>query len=246
MSDRQQAEVKWDLHRPHPGMVFHETLVGEQDTRSPVVVSNFFVLLGPDYVGKTSAMKGLMERLDGKFVSHDDVFLGDDASLIGCLKREFLRRLDMRSILRPSEKFLLSLLQPIVAYMREQVMAAEAGERIIVDGYYYKILSKCRLLGLVDDELFASWRRFPRPALVIYLDTNPETTWQRVGTARLNPFEYYGSEPTRDGFRMFQRDLANALSREVDDVPVCRVAADCEPQCVLDEIEITIREWSAR
>ncbi len=207
-------------------------------------VSNFYVLLGPDYAGKTSAMTGLAQRLDGRFVSHDDAFLGENASLISCLKREFLRRLEANENCRYSQTFMLSLLQPIVAYLREQVMTAAPASRVVVDGYYYKILSKCQLLGLVDDELFASWRRFPQPALVIYLDADPETTWRRAGGSQLNPFEYYGSLPSREGFQEFQRDLAAALLRETGNVPVRRIRADTGPQRALDEIEIVIREWN--
>jgi thymidylate kinase len=206
--------------------------------------ADFYVLLGPDYAGKTSAMKGLVQRLEGRFVSYDDAFLGENASLICCLKREFLRRLDGNTNHRCSQTFMLSLLQPIVAYLREQVMMAEPASRVVVDGYYYKILSKCLLLGLVDDELFASWRRFPQPTLVIYLDADPETTWRRAGGSQLNPFEYYGSLPNREGFQEFQRDLATMLRREIGNVPVCRIRGDTEPQRALEEIEIIIREWN--
>jgi thymidylate kinase len=204
-------------------------------------LSNLYVLLGPDYAGKTSAMTGLAQRLEGHFVSHDDAFLGENASLICCLKREFLRRLDGRVGGHHSQALMLSLLQPIVMYLREQIMTAQSASCIVVDGYYYKILAKCLLLGLVDEEIFASWRRFPRPMLVIYLDADPETTWQRAEGRLLNPFEYYGSLPSREGFQHFQRDLATALLREVDNVPVRVVRGDTGRRSALDEIEILIR-----
>jgi thymidylate kinase len=206
--------------------------------------SDFYVLLGPDYAGKTLAMTGLAQRLEGRFVSHDDAFLGENASLICCLKREFLRRLDGNANRVCSQSFMLSLLQPIVAYLREQVMMAEPASRVVVDGYYYKILSKCLLLGLVDEELFASWRRFPQPTLVIYLDADPETTWRRADGKQLNPFEYYGSLPSQEGFQKFQRDLATVLLREIGDIPVYRIRGDTEPQRALEEMEIIIREWN--
>jgi thymidylate kinase len=186
-------------------------------------------------------MTGLAQRLEGRFVSHDDAFLGENASLINCLKHEFLRRLGGGANYRCSRSFLLSLLQPIVAYLREQIMMAEPTTRVVVDGYYYKILAKCLLLGLVDDELFASWRRLPRPTLVIYLDADPETTWRRASGKKLNPFEHYGPLPSRAGFLEFQRDLATELLREIGGVPMCRIRGDRELQCVLEQIEIVIK-----
>jgi thymidylate kinase len=210
------------------------------------LTSDFYVLLGPDYAGKTSAMTGLAQRLEGRFVSYDDAFLGENASLISCLKREFLCRLGGGANTRCSRSFMLSLLQPIVAYLREQVMMAEPATRIVVDGYYYKILSKCLLLGLIDDDLFASWRRLPQPTLVIYLDADPETTWRRTRGKKLNPFEYYGPFPSREGFQEFQRDLATELLREIAGVPVCRIRGDTELQSVLEKIEIAIRGRNAK
>jgi thymidylate kinase len=136
---------------------------------------------------------------------------------------------------------MLSLLQPIVMYLREQIMTAQSASCIVVDGYYYKILAKCRLLGLVDEEIFAAWRRFPQPTLVIYLDADPETTWRRAEGSLLNPFEYYGSRPSREGFQHFQRDLATALLGEVESVPVRVVRGNAGPRSALDEIEILIR-----
>jgi thymidylate kinase len=126
-------------------------------------------------------------------------------------------------------------------YLREQIMTAQSASCIVVDGYYYKILAKCLLLGLVDEEVFAAWRRFPQPMLVIYLDADLETTWQRARSGLLNPFEYYGALPSREGFQHFQRDLAAALLREVENVPVRVVRGDASPRSALDEIEILIR-----
>ena len=170
-------------------------------------------------------MTGLAQRLEGHFVSHDDAFLGENASLIGCLKREFLRRLDGRAGGGHSQALMLSLLQPIVMYLREQIMMAQSASCIVVDGYYYKILAKCLLLGLVDEEIFASWRRFPQPMFVIYLDADPETTWQRAGDRQLNPFEYYGSlsEPGRfPAFSARPGRRAFARSRKCPAVRVVR------------------------
>jgi thymidylate kinase len=235
--------LQLETYRGRPNGRRSDVPIARPNAANPAPASDFYVLLGPDYAGKTSAMTGLAQRLEGRFISHDDAFLGENASLICCLKREFLRRLDGTADLRCSQAFMLSLLQPIVAYLREQVMKAGPPSRVVVDGYYYKIMSKCLLLGLIDDELFASWRRFPQPALVIYLDADPETTWRRASGRQLNPFEYYGSLPSRKGFQEFQSDLATLLLRETGSVPVCRIRGDTEPQRALDEIETIIRQW---
>ena len=99
-------------------------------------------------------------------------------------------------------------------------MCADRDRLVVVDSYYYKILAKCVLTGLVSDSLFSWWRSFPRPGQVIYLDVDPATAWRRSGEgSQLNSFEHYGDVPTWEGFRRFQTDLGQLMVEEIGPVP---------------------------
>jgi thymidylate kinase len=115
-----------------------------------------------------------------------------------------------------------------------------------MDSYYYKVLAKCVLTGLVNEELFAWWRSFCQPRRVIYLDVRPETAWRRSGEgARLNPFEYYGTTPTWEGFRRFQTDLRRLMLTEVAPVPVTVLAESPDVEHTAGAIRQIIGSGSA-
>jgi thymidylate kinase len=185
----------------------------------------FYVLLGPDYAGKSATMAELA-RVPGRWrlVSVDEPFLGPDHALVSRLRRLLVD--DALPALGKafSVDFAMSLLQTAVVHLRDQVLAAtEDGRPAVVDSYYYKILAKCRLAG-GDNPVFAWWRSFPQPRRVLYLDVTPHTAWRRsrAGT-KANRLEHYGDCPNRTAFTAFQADLRTAMLDEVSHLPVTMV-----------------------
>ena len=181
---------------------------------------DFNVLLGPDYAGKSSVLAAL--AADGwQCVSYNREFVEPRYSLVDDLRDGFVGRGLPGIGSAYSPDFLVTLLQASVVYLRDRTVQASPDRPVVTDSYYYKILAKCLLKGLVNDQLFAWWRSFPPPARVIYLDVDPETAWVRSGKgSRLNSFEYYGTAPTWEGFRRFQTDLRELMLREVGPVAV--------------------------
>lgn len=185
----------------------------------------FSVLLGPDYAGKSTVIAAL--AADGwQCVSYDRGFVPPECSLVDDLRDGFVGRALSGFGTAYSADFLVTLLQTSVVHLRDQTLRAAAGRPVITDSYYYKILAKCILKGLINESLFAWWRSFPPPRQVIYLDVDPDTAWLRSGEgARLNPFEYYGEAPSREGFRRFQTDLRELMLREAGGTTVRMLAA---------------------
>lgn len=203
----------------------------------------FSVLLGPDYAGKSSVVRAL--AADGwHCVSYDREFVEPECSLVDDLRDGFVTRALPGMGSAYSADFLITLLQTSVVYLRDHTLRAAPGRQVITDSYYYKVLAKCVLKGLVNESIFAWWRSFPPPTRVIYLDVDPETAWLRSGEGlRLNPFEYYGEAPTREGFHRFQADLRRLMLREVGPLPVNVLTASGGVGQAVDEIRrITRRD----
>jgi thymidylate kinase len=180
----------------------------------------FSVLLGPDYAGKSTLISALSTH-DVQCVSYDGSFVQPECSLVNDLRDGFVTRAVRSLGTAYSKDFVITLLQTSVIYLRDQAMGADSDRPVVMDSYYYKILAKCVLTGLVNDDMFAWWRAFPQPSRVIYLDVDPGTAWQRSGEgALLNPFEYYGEVPTWDGFHRFQTDLRLLMIQEIGPVPM--------------------------
>jgi thymidylate kinase len=187
-------------------------------TRPPIP---FSVVLGTDYAGKSMLLNELAAR-GMHCVSYDRAHVPPEAALVNELRETFVGRAVREAV--HSADFLVTLLQTSVVYLRDQVLRAGGDRPVVVDSYYYKILAKCRLTGLVNEQMFAWWRSFPQPRQVIFLDVDAETAWRRSGEgAQLNPFEHYGAVSTREGFLRFQEDLRRLLIEEVGAVPVDRV-----------------------
>lgn len=180
----------------------------------------FSVLLGPDYAGKSTVISALAAR-GVQCVSYDQEFVRTDCGLVNELRDRFITRALRSMGTSYSADFVVTLLQAAVIYLRDQIMCADPQRPIVVDSYYYKILAKCVLTGLVNESLFLWWRSFPRPRQVIYLDVDPATAWRRSGEgSRLNLFEHYGDTPTWESFRRFQVDLRRLMAEEIGPIPM--------------------------
>jgi thymidylate kinase len=191
--------------------------------------TEFVVLLGGDYAGKSSVMTalGAADYPRGGLVSIDDAFLGPRHAFVGRLRRQFLADVLPGVHAAYSPDFALTVLQTAVVYLRDRTLTADSARPVVVDSYYYKILAKCRLSGLVNPALFAWWRSFPQPRRIVYLDVSPGTAWRRSGNGSAsNPLEHYGDRPERAGFEEYQRDLRRLLLEEVRHLPVTMVSEE--------------------
>jgi thymidylate kinase len=184
--------------------------------------ADFFVLLGPDSAGKSSAMREISATTPSlRLVSTDTSFVGAEHELIARLRRSVVDDVLPGLGEAWSPEFLACLLQTAVVHLRDQLMACDGSAPVLVDSYYYKILAKCRLAGVADSPMYAWWRSFPQPEKVIYLDVPPETAWRRCGFgASLNPLEYCGDGPERSGFEQYQKNLRTLMWEEVGHLPV--------------------------
>ncbi|MDG4767458.1 hypothetical protein O7632_25695 [Solwaraspora sp. WMMD406] len=196
---------------------------------APSSCPDFVVLLGGDYTGKSSAMSRLAESTDRlRLVSTDDTFLDARHGTVAELRRIVVRDVLPQLGRAYSADFLAGMLQTAVVHLRDRIVEADgAGATVdrdvptLVDSYYYKILAKCRLVGVADHPMFHWWRSFPQPARVIYLNVSPQTAWQRSDSGRLaNRLEHYGPRPDPVNFARFQTDLATALAEEIRHLPV--------------------------
>lgn len=188
-------------------------------------IPQFFVLLGPDYAGKSSVLAELRRMATPwRLVSLDDTFLAPEHALIGRLRRDVVKDVAPHET-RWSLDFLAAMVNTAVVHLRDQLMNGDPLTPAVVDSYYYKFLAKCRLAGVPDEPLLTWWRSFPRPGRVIYLDVTPESAWRRSHDgAEVNCLEHYGPQPEPYGFKRYQTDLDRLVREEIRDLPVTVLA----------------------
>ncbi|GAA3097512.1 hypothetical protein ACFQ0X_27765 [Streptomyces rectiviolaceus] len=202
--------------------------------------SDFWVLLGTDYCGKSSVLADLAAR-DGHVrpTSYDPTMLTGDyraiAELPAALGKAFAGQ--------NSPDYVMALLNVAVAYLRDSVFTAPQDRTPLLDSYYYKILVKCRLLGLPDEPWQEYWRSLPRPSGVVFLDVAADTAWQRSGAgALLNPLEHYGPTPGKESFTRFQGDLRAGLIDAVKDLRVEHISAGQDIAATTDHVLRAMKE----
>jgi thymidylate kinase len=213
-------------------------------------MNGFWTLLGPDFAGKSTVLRRLAEEPGWKVVSYDDDRLDAAHRLIRRSRRAWVNDGFLEAGTTYSTELVLAALHPIVLFLRDEVERLTSASRdgnVIVDSYYYKLLVKCRLLGLVDESLFARWRAFPRPAGVVYLDVPPSVAWERTGNGtRLSRFEHHGESPTFADFRALQGPLRNQLLLEVATLPVVIVDGRADGETVLADVLRALRRLGSR
>jgi thymidylate kinase len=183
-------------------------------------VTGFFVVVGQDFAGKSSALARLRaDPARWQVISTDSGFLDARHGLVSTLRRGVGDLLPgLGSAYTP--EFLTAVLQTAVVHLRDELARADPDRPVVVDSYYYKIIAKCQLAGVADNPMFDWWRSFPQPRRVVRLDVSAESAWRRCGAgARLNSLEYYGTAPTRDGFERYQRDLVKLMRQEIEGLP---------------------------
>ncbi|MCF3124273.1 MULTISPECIES: dTMP kinase [Streptomyces] len=209
-------------------------------------MTGFWTLLGPDFSGKSTVLTRLHTDHGWHVVSYDDRYL-ESAPMVRLLRENWVGEAFAHRGERYSPEMVLAALHPIVLHLRDELARAADRERVIVDSYYYKLLSKCALLGLEDSELFAGWRGFPQPDGVIYLDVSSDVAWERSGEgARLNCFEHFGAEPSREGFTGLQDALRGTVLKEVAELPLTVIDGDAPPEDVLEQVLAVLEDREAR
>lgn len=196
----------------------------------------FWVLLGPDFAGKSTALARLSDEHRWQVVSHDDRFTGE-RPLVAKLRNGWVDDALAWMGTRYTPELVLSALHPIIVYQRDELSCRAAAGPVIIDSYYYKVLAACSLLGVWHEPTIRYWRSFPRPEGVVYLDVPPEVTWERSehGT-RASAFEHYGTAVSRQGFVTFQADLRTRMLAEIRNLPVTVVDGTAGQDHVLDKI----------
>jgi thymidylate kinase len=202
----------------------------------------FWVLLGPDFAGKSTALARLHDECGWQVVSHDDAFLGDHP-LLAKLRRSWVDDGLVWTGKRYTPELVLSVLHAVILHQRDE-LARQTGTRpIVVDSYYYKVLAACTLLGVEHEPTFGYWRSFAQPTGVLYLDVPPAVTWDRAGQgSRVSAFEYYGYVPTRSGFVRLQTDLRASMLAEVAELAPTVIDGTASQDDVLAKIRSTVGE----
>ncbi len=197
----------------------------------------FGVILGPDYAGKSTVIKNLSARFPAHFLSLDCIDFSARYPLVNRLQNSI--KSDALSIgTTYSPEFITTLLHAYIVFLRDRILAADLDKPIIVDSYYYKLISKLSLRGLINETVFATWRSFPQPRNIIYLDLDADMAWHRSDQGkRLNSLEFYGRAPTRDGFDRFQAHLRRAMLREVHGIPISRIDASQSVNRIVSSVE---------
>ncbi|WP_343446570.1 dTMP kinase [Micromonospora schwarzwaldensis] len=204
--------------------------------------TGFWALLGPDLAGKSTVLRRLHDEHGWRVISYDERYLGP-YPLIRQLRSSWITDAFGWAGKRYSPELVVSVLNPIVLYFREELARAAGADRVVIDSYYYKLLVKCRLLGVEHTPTFDYWRSFPQPGRVLYLDVPAETAWARSGDGtRVNRFEHYGPTVGRADFVRLQTDLRAALLAEVRDLPVRIVDGAAPPDEVVAAVLTTMRE----
>ncbi len=207
---------------------------------------DFWTLLGPDFAGKSTLLGRLHDVHGWHVVSYDDRYL-DGYPLIRELRKNWVDDAFAWTGRRYSAELVLSVLHPIVLHLRDELARAAARDRVIVDSYYYKLLAKCRLLGVDHPPLFDYWRSFGQPRGVLYLDLPPEDAWLRSGRgSALNAFEHHGTPTGHTGFVRLQSELRTAMLAEVERLPLTVIDATRPPESVLAEVLASLGMAMAR
>ncbi|MET7550934.1 hypothetical protein ABZS94_35280 [Streptomyces sp. NPDC005500] len=207
------------------------------------MATDFWVLLGTDYCGKSSTLHRIAEQHPHvRPVSYDSHLVagayGTHTGLHSALGSALQ---DREGTYSPD--YIVALLNVAVVYLRDQALAAEDGRLPLVDSYYYKILAKSQLLGLNTADLLPWWQAFAQPTGVIFLESDVSTAWRRSGNgSQLNALEHYGDEPTRGAFESFQRDLRAQLLKEVSHLPVTHIPADQDVDATATAVIQSIKE----
>jgi thymidylate kinase len=92
--------------------------------------------------------------------------------------------------------------------------ALQAGQRVVVDSYWYKLAAKERLLGHSAALLYPALTALPAPQHIIFIDTPPEVAVARKPTAP----RYEGHQST-EAYLRFQTRLRSEILEFIAGVP---------------------------
>jgi thymidylate kinase len=205
-------------------------------------MSQFWTVLAGDYSGKAEVFQALRRDTGWPVISCDDPYV-DGHPVVRWLRKFAFFEAYSRVGQPYSAELAFSLLTPIALYLRDEVIRAAANGPAIVDSYYYALLAKGVITGIADERTCAAWRSLlqPVPQGVVFLDVDPEVAWNRARGA-VNPFEYYGAEPTWEGFAKFQQDLRSVLLDQIKGLPAVVIDANRPARRVAADVIAALRE----
>jgi thymidylate kinase len=183
----------------------------------------FFVLIGGDGAGKSTALGELSERAEIEVVTLESLATSSRYDFVATARQVLFGKVLAGEY---TDELKLSCLHFAVMCLHDAVSRARVERPVLVDGYYYKLLAKAIVLGFADRPLIETWRALPRPARVVHLAIDPERAFDRIGQAdKLNPLEHEDDLPSREGFVCFQRRMIACMLDEVSDIDLFEVPA---------------------
>ncbi len=118
-------------------------------------MTEFWTLLGPDFAGKSTALRRLHEEHGWRVVSHDDRFLGQ-YPLVAKLRNLWVDDALAWTPKRYSAELVLSVMHSIILHQRDEL--ERRSEPVIIDSFFYTVLAACSLLGVSHEPTFDYWR----------------------------------------------------------------------------------------
>ena len=207
-------------------------------------VPDFFVVLGPDHAGKSTALEFLSAGFPCHVITPDCDQLTPERALLSRLRQDIITEVGTALGVTYSADFLTALAQAIVVHLRDQIVRTRGDRPVLVDSYYYKTLAKCRLAGAGDHPMFTWWRT-SQPRRVVYLDIDPRTAWSRADHgAGIHRLECHGNQVDEAAFDSYQRDLAKLMRDEIGHLPVTVIDQQCSsvPQTAKTIMEVIADE----
>jgi thymidylate kinase len=183
----------------------------------------FFVLIGGDGAGKSTALGELSQRAEIEVVSLESLAASSRYDFVATARRVLF---DKVLAGKYTDQLKLSCLHLTVMCLHDAVSRARLERPVLVDGYYYKLLAKAMVFGFADPALVAAWRALPRPTRVVHLAIDPERAFDRIGRAeKINALEHAGDVPSREAFVRFQRRMITCMLDEVSGIELVEVPA---------------------
>ena len=112
-------------------------------------MKGFWVLLGPDFAGKSTALARLADEHGWQVISHDDRFVQDHplvAKLRNCWVDDALARAGERY----TAELVLSVMHSIILYQRDELRRRAGTAPVIMDSYFYKPMAASSLIDRIS------------------------------------------------------------------------------------------------
>lgn len=110
----------------------------------------------------------------------------------------------------------------------------ERGESVLFDSYYFKLMAKEALYGIIHPIFFDLCKELPRPDMAFLLDVDPVEAYHRKNS-RLSPYEYL-RRPTMEDFVSFETRLKQLIESYLSGIPTIHINGMNSLEIVIAEI----------